>query len=120
MPVLPRPCLCIVGRPAADKVSERISPNTYDSVNRFEPTTSGAAPDPCEAGAASHTDADTPRPTSTARRNTPTGRSALLGPSFRVASLTLSHPVLPTRAPSVPSLAARPSPIEAGADPWPS
>src|SRR6186713_3063074 len=52
MPVLPKPCRCTAGRPEATRVWVTISPSTYDSVKRFEPTTR-----PGLSGAAGHASA---------------------------------------------------------------
>ena len=43
IPVLPSPCLWVASVPPAASVWVTISPSTYDSVNRFEPTFSGSA-----------------------------------------------------------------------------
>src|SRR5690349_437557 len=49
MPVLPRPCLWVAAMPCAASVWVTISPSTYDSVKRFEPTFSGSSAPPAAA-----------------------------------------------------------------------
>src|SRR5664279_5071393 len=108
MPVLPSPGLVGADRPAPTSVWARISPSTYDSVNRFEPTTSAAGSARAVVTAPS-TSATIARRAAPASRTVLTRRSALLGPRARRASWTLMRPVFPKSAHSSPSIATESS-----------
>src|SRR6188768_937961 len=121
MPVLPRPGLWTAGRPAPVSVWARISPSTYDSVNRFEPTTnavfSAAATLPPKSSAKASA-----MQTPAARRKSPTRRWALLGLSGPRPWPTLGASVLLKRAHSLhpPAAAAIPLAGSAVAQPSPA
>src|ERR1035441_10431813 len=104
MPVLPRPCLCTAGRPAATSVCVTISPRMYDSVKRFEPTTTTASF--ARAGAARPASAARMQPTAAARRRAPTRETASWRWCACVTSSTLRRSFSPVeRAPALSSAA---------------